>query len=366
VDIYIGIVTVSLILIALTAILNAITFPRLSILSKPSQFPLVSVLIPARDEGDIIRETVKCWLSVIYPNHEVLILDDQSSDDTASIALTVASGDPRVRILQGAPLPDGWKGKNWACHQFVQAARGDILIFTDADVRWEPQALTALVAEMIVSRADLFTVWPTQITETLAERLVVPLMGFVIIGYLPLLAVHHINWPIFSAAVGQCLAFRRQAYEAIGGHEAISKAIVEDMAFARGIKRRHLHLRAADGAGIISTRMYHGWPDVRDGFAKNILGGHGNSMAFLAFSTFFHWSLFVFPWVWLFFDPIQAMILGSLGILVRALTAAVTRQRLRDALFLPVSVLLMTLITVRSAQWHFTGGPRWRGRIYGS
>jgi len=363
-EIYIAFVTFFLVLIALIAILNALTFPRLHLSSLVSH-PLVSVLIPARNESALIAETVRSWLAQTYPNFEILILDDNSSDGTADLVCRAANGDPRLRILAGKPLPDGWKGKNWACHQLSQAARGDLLLFTDADVRWQPQALTALIAEMTHTRADLLTVWPTQETHTWAERLVVPLMGFVIIGYLPVLAVHYIPWTVFAAAMGQCLVFRRSAYEQIGGHAAVRNALVEDMALAYAIKRKRLRLRSADGAGLISARMYRGWPEVRDGFAKNILAGHGSHLAFLALSTIFHWSLFLFPWVWLFFDPLSAALLCTLGVLTRALTAAVTRQRLADALFLPVSVLLMMVIAGRAVQWHFTGGPRWKGRAYG-
>jgi chlorobactene glucosyltransferase len=296
---------------------------------------------------------------------EIIILDDGSTDGTADIALLAAGGDAHVRILHGAQLPEGWKGKNWACHQLAQVARGDILLFTDADVLWEPDALVALIGEMTRSRADMLTIWPTQITRTWTERLVVPLVGFVIISYLPLVAVHHTPWPVFSAAIGQCLAFRRQSYMSVGGHQAVRNDMLEDMAFGRGIKRKHMRLRLADGAGLISTRMYRSWSEVRDGFAKNILGGHGNNLAFLFFSTFFHWSLFIFPWFWWFVNPLQASLLCLLGILARALSAAVTRQRLVDALLLPVSVILMTMIVAHALKWHFSGGLRWKGRIYG-
>ncbi len=367
-QIYLAFVTLFLVLIALIAILNAFTFPRLSVRHQPSadgDQPFVSVLIPARDEAAVIAATVRAWLAQTYANFELLILDDQSSDGTAETARQAAAGDLRLRLLPGAPLPEGWKGKNWACHQLSQAARGEILLFTDAEVRWSPDALSALLAEMSCSRADLLTVWPTQETRAWSERLVVPLMAFVIIGYLPVLAVHHIPWTVFAAAMGQCLAFRRAAYQQIGGHAAVRSALVEDMAFAYAVKRARLRLRAADGAGLISTRMYRNWAEVRDGFAKNILSGHGDSLFFLFLSTLFHWSLFVFPWLWLFFEPLQGGLLIALGVLTRALTAAVTRQRPLDALFLPVSVLLMTIVAARAVWWRFTGGPRWKGRVYG-
>lgn len=344
-----------------------------------------------RNESAVIAETVRSLLAQNYPNFEILILDDHSTDDSAEIARAAAGDDPRLRILPGEPLPPGWTGKVWACHQLAEQARGEYLLFTDADVRWEPGALTALMAQAQRTQADLLTVWPTQITQTWGERLVVPLMAFTILAYLPVLAVHHLPWPVFSAAMGQCLLFRRDAYQKIGGHAAIRNQILDDMAFAYAIKRSRLRLRMADANGLIQTRMYRNWPQVRDGFAKNILAGHGNSVLFLLFSTFFHWWQFILPWFMLFitllaprsfvltahrslmtdnwilitdnWTPITAScLLITLSLLTRALTAATSRQRIRDSLLLPVSVFLMTLIAFRSLQWRFTGGPQWKGR----
>ncbi len=338
--------------------------------SASQSVPLVSICIPARNEAAIIAETIRAWLSQTYPNFELILLDDHSTDDTAKIARLAAQNDPRVRIIMGEPLPPGWKGKNWACHQLSQHASGDLLIFTDADVRWQSGALFALVSHFTQTQAHLLTVWPTQQTLTWGERLVVPLMALAIMAYLPVLAVHHIPWPIFAAANGQCLIFRRDAYHKIGGHAAVRANIVEDMGFAYAIKRAGMRLRMADGNGLITTRMYRNWPETRDGFAKNILGGHGNSIFFLLLSTLFHWSVFTFPALWFlyalstFHFSFTAFILTASGCLIRALTAAATRQRIADAIFMPLSPILMTLIVVRALHWRFSGGPQWKGRTY--
>jgi chlorobactene glucosyltransferase len=374
VEVFIAFVTFFLILIALITILNALTFPRLFPLPPPFDFrPSVSVLVPARNESAVIAGTVEAWLAQEYTDFELLILDDNSSDSTAEIAQASARGDPRLRVLAGAPLPEGWKGKSWACHQLAEAARGDLLLFTDADVTWQPGALSALVGEVGRSRADLLSVWPKQITHTWAERLVVPLMGFVFLGYLPILAVHYVPWPVFSAAIGQCLVIRRPAYQAIGGHASVREALVEDMALAWNIKHKRLRLRLADGTRLGSVRMYRNWPEVRDGFAKNILAGHANRISLLFLSALIHWSLFLFPCLWLAIGwalpvpgwPVAPVVLSVQGMLIRALTAAVTHQRIGDAVTLPISIISMTLITARAVQWHFSGGPRWKGRVYG-
>lgn len=297
-------ITLALIGMAGIAIVNTFTFPRLSTLPALSQTqktsPRLSLLIPARNEAAVIGPTVNSLLNQTYTNFELIILDDTSTDGTAKIAQTVAQGDSRLRVLTGQPLPAGWLGKNWACHQLAQAASGDWFIFADADVRWSPEAVAALLAEMERTQADLLTIWPTQQTHTWGERLVVPLMALVILAYLPLPLVHHTSWPVFAAANGQCLAFRRRAYQTIGGHAALRDNVLEDVNFARRIKARGFRLRMADGAGLITCRMYLDWPAVRDGFAKNILAGYGNSVFFLVLAAIFHWLVFVLPWLFLF------------------------------------------------------------------
>ncbi len=391
--------TLALTGIAFIAIFNTLTFPRLTALPALSKTegspPRLSLLIPARNEAAVIAQTVRGLLAQSYPHFELILLDDHSTDDTAALAQAAASGDPRFRVLTGQPLPPGWMGKSWACHQLAEAAQGDWLIFTDADVRWSPGALAALAAEMSRTGADLLTIWPTQITVTWGERLVVPLMALVILGYLPVLLVHHTPWSAFAAANGQCLAFRRRAYEAIGGHAAIQSSIIEDITFARRVKTAGLRLRMADGAGLIACRMYPDWPSVRAGFAKNILAGYGGRVFFLALATLFHWLIFLFPWLLLFtiYDLSPAaqvagdfgftiaaspftihyssftihnllLLLIALGLLIRMLTAAATRQRLGDALLMPVSVLLMTWIAGQAVWWQWRyGGPKWKGRV---
>ncbi len=365
-------VTLMLTAMAAIAILNVFTFPRLTASPPPQASPLVSVLIPARNEAAVIGETLRRLLAQDYAHYEVLLLDDHSDDDTAGIARRAAGDDPRLRLLQGAPLPAGWLGKSWACQQLAQAAQGEYLIFTDADVSWGAGALSRLVGELQRRGGDLLTVWPTQRTESWGERLVVPLLAFVIIAYLPLLAVHYIPWPVFAAAIGQCLAFRREVYFAIGGHAAIRASIIDDMAFAKTIKRRGFRLRAADAAGLMGCRMYHNWPEVRDGFAKNILAGHGSRIVLLLLSWVFHWLLFLAPWVWLALGwlggppewPWWPLCLMGLGVGIRALTAAYSRQRLADACLLPVSVILMAIIASQAIVWRWRyGAVRWKGRV---
>jgi len=360
-----------LIVITGVSVTNALSFPRLRRV-RPARAPFVSLLVPARNEEAVIAETVKRLLAQDYPAFELIVLDDQSEDGTRAIALQAARGDRRFEIIGGEPLPPGWLGKNWACHRLSGEAHGEVLVFTDADVRWEPGTLSAVVALMEQSRADLLSVWPTQQTVTWAERLVIPMMMFVVVGYLPELAVRHVQWPVFAAANGQCIVIRRDVYEDIGGHAAVRSNVIEDMGLAWNTKRARHRLVIALGEDLIGARMYRNWRQVREGFAKNILAGHANSPFLLLLSALFHWTLFFIPWLWLLLGvflpagaawPWLPLALVGLGLGARMLTAAVTHQRLGDALLLPVSVVLMTIITGQAFWWQFArGGPQWKGR----
>jgi chlorobactene glucosyltransferase len=369
----IGIVFISgaLCVIACIAILNAFAFPRLGAYAgRQADSPRVSVLIPARNEAAVIGDTVRPLLSQGDALHELLLLDDHSTDGTADAARQAAADDPRLKIIAGAPLPDGWFGKNWACHQLAEQASGDLLVFTDADVDWRPGALDALGAARASSGADMLTVWPTQVTRTWSERVVVPLMAFVIHGYLPAPLVNGTRYASFSAANGQCIAFTRDAYQRVGGHAAVRDDIVEDIRLARLTKRAGRRLVMIEGDGLVACRMYADWRQVRDGYAKNIVAGYGSVPAMLA-GTVFHWLVLLGPWLWLLLGagdttglwPGLPLAWIALGIGTRALTAAATRQRIGDAVTLPIGALLMTIIAGQALYWQVRyGGVRWKGR----
>lgn len=357
-------VSIALGVVWLTALSNFLFFPKLRVPHRRTiDNPSLSVLIPARNEAASIGKTIQSLLGQSVTTFELLILDDQSEDETGAIARAWAARDERVRVLNGRPLPTGWLGKNWACHQLAQAAQGERLLFLDADVRCAPEAMMALLTLRKRLAADLLTVWPTQLSETWGERLIIPQIALAILAYLPILGVHFTPFAAFAAANGQCMLFTRRAYVQIGGHASVRDAVVEDVALARAIKRSGLRLRMADGSRLVCCRMYQNWPGVRDGLAKNLLAGHGNSILFLTTSTLFHLLIFVFPWIWLLYGGgAWAVALGLGGMGLRGATAVFTRQRLQDALLMPLSVLLMTRIAWRSVRWRVQGNSEWKGR----
>ncbi len=353
---------------------NLAFYPRLR--PAPAQPPRVSVLLPARNEAAVIGATVRRLLDSSSAIHELILLDDDSTDGTAELARQAAAGDPRLRVITGAPLPPGWLGKNWACHQLADAATGEFLLFTDADVIWRRGAIDGLIVLRERLQADLLSIWPTQETGSWAERLIIPLITFADWAYLPIVAVHHVTRPAWaaaalSAAIGQCLLFTRDAYARLGGHAAVRSSIIDDLALARRAKALGLRLRLGEADGLIACRMYHNWPEVRDGFAKNILAGYGGVLPMVG-SALFHGVVYLLPYLLALttaLDPVPGepsawawLALCAWAIGLRAVTAWTASQRIRDAIWLPVSVVLMTAIAVRALNWRLTGGPVWKGR----
>ncbi len=350
---------------------NLLSFPRLEPVYTSNRSARVSVLVPARNEAAVIGESVRSVLRQSYSQLELLVLEDDSDDGTEGAAIEASESDDRLRTIRGRPIPGGWLAKSWACQQLAEQAGGEILIFIDADVRWQPRALDSMLYELVRTDADMLAIMSTQETETWPERLCVPLMALAIHAYLPAVGVHRTNHALLSAANGQCMAFKRAAYDSLGGHACVRDSILDDIGLARCAKRAGLRLRMAEACGLITCRMYRDWQTVREGYAKNMLAGFGGATGLVA-GTVFHWVVFLGPWVLLGigfagepvpWHPYWALLLILAGLFVRAMSAWWTGQRAGDALLMPISVLLMTCIAVQSLWWHWRhGGPLWKGR----
>lgn len=240
-----------------------------------SRAPLVSVIVPARDEAVNIERCVRSLCASDYPRFEVIVVDDRSEDGTAELARGIAPGSAeRVEVVEGAAVPEGWLGKPWACWQGVRWARGDLLLFTDADTIHGPALLGGAVVALEESGADLVTVAGRQIMGSFWERLVQPQIFMTM-----LLRFHDIVRSIErgrwrdAIANGQFLLFRREAYEAVGGHEAVKDEVVEDLALAQLVVRRGLKLELRMAEGDLSTRMYRSLADMVRGWSKNLVMG---------------------------------------------------------------------------------------------
>jgi chlorobactene glucosyltransferase len=261
--------------------------------------------VPARNEEDNIERCVSSLLAQDYPDFEILVLDDQSTDRTRQIIEDLSRSDSRLKVLDGQPLQPGWLGKNWACAQLAEHATGELLFFTDADTFFQPQALRAAVAVQQGEQADLLTGFPRQEVHSWGERFIVPLFAWAFYCFTPLLIAYRFKLPWLSNAIGQMLLFRREAYQAVGGHAAVQASITEDLSLAKRIKSCGLRWRVMDATSLISCRMYRSGREAFAGLSKNLFAAFG-----------FRLLPYVLIWLWLavvFWEPLAVLDAYFLG-----------------------------------------------------
>ena len=235
--------------------------------------PLVSVLVPARNEEGTIADCLRSLLAQDYPNLEILVLDDRSTDATPDVVRSL--GDPRVRLLPGAPLPPGWTGKNWACHQLSSAADGDLLCFVDSDTTLAPGTVSAAVALQEEHRAGLVSFLPRAERRSVSGSVLLPMVTHAMFALFPMAMVHRAVASGVAVAFGPFLLVTRAAYDAAGGHAARRDAIVDDVELSRAVKAAGHRVRLANGTDLVETGWYRGVGDIWRGFSKNAYGGIG-------------------------------------------------------------------------------------------
>ncbi len=340
--------------------------------SQPGQGPFVSVLVPARNEALNIDACVRSLFAQDYPAFEVIVLDDQSTDGTRSILEEIRKEHPQLKILNGQPLPFGWLGKHWACHQLDSAAQGELLLFTDADTWHEPYALGDSVAALLEQEADLLTAFPHEQVITWGEKLTVPILGFAMFSFVPVFLA---RWRIFSRlsiTIGQFMLFRRSAFDAIGGYEAIRSHPVDDVTLGRRILSHGYKWLLVDGTHHIHCRMYRDFDAAVAGFTKNLFAFFDH-----------HVLLYLLAWLWIgcvFLEPVLVILLGWLGIpLVYFPTSlawiavgesivlfVIAYYHSRIPLYLvwlyPVSMILFVTLALRSLYFALQGRHDWKDR----
>ena len=359
----------------------------------PPDAPLISVCVPARNEERNIRGCIEAILRQDYPNFEVIVLDDRSTDATSEILRQfIMESDrllsemkertPSLQIIQGSVLPAGWAGKPHALYQAADAARGEWLCFVDADTFLSPSALSSCYANAIETRADMFTIMTFQVLGSFWEKVVMPLvMTALSVGFSP----RKVNDPGRKDAIanGQFILIRRSVYDAIGGHESVRDQIVEDKAISEQVKWHGHHLIVADGRAVARTRMYTSLPGMWEGWTKNIylglsdrpslllLGVFGALLALIAALFLPVWPFLGIRWLfngggWMAMLVIsESLVFWAYLISIRAHVAKAMAISPWYALTMPIGAAVFAAMMFTSAFRVLSGkGVSWKGRIY--
>ena len=322
---------------------------------------LVSVLIPTRNEEKNIGSCLNFILAQDYKNLEVLVLDDQSTDSTKEIANSFSEKHKNILCLDGKQLPENWTGKNWACHQLSLKAKGQYLLFVDADVELATHAISSALKIMLDKKTKMLSVFPTQRIKSFGEWLIVPLMNWLLLSFLPLRQVYSSRNKSLIAANGQFILWDRETYFSIGGHKQVANAVVEDMELARNAKANNKIITLL-GGNVIFCRMYSNFPDAFKGFSKNFYPGFNlNPTIFICFVMLLFF-LFAVSSAFAFTDS-NYLILVMLIVLSRILISQISHQNLfLNVILHPIQMILMLVVGINSIVSTRLGYAAWKGR----
>jgi len=318
----------------------------------------VSLLVPMRNEAGTLPQSLPAMLD--QPVGQLVILDDGSVDGSLQVARSLAAGYPHAEVVLGVPAPASWVGKNWACHQLGLRASGSILMFCDADVVLGPGAVQASLDAMGRQRADVFSVFPRQITRSWGEHLLVPLIDDVLLCLLPF-GLLSVDVPQAATANGTLLAFHRKAYQQLDGFAGVRDQIMEDVMLARRTRRAGLKLGLALGGGLVATRMYAGYAETVVGLGRGLLPAFGGHRLLLGAAFGWHVIAYTAP-LWLLSRHQRKWLLPLvLGLLERLLVETKTRQGTGwQAALVPLSPLAATPVVMQAMRRR----QRWKGREY--
>ena len=333
----------------------------------------VSILIPARNEERAIEASVRAALASRNVDAEVIVLDDHSEDATAEIVARIAMTDSRLRLFSAPPLPVGWCGKQFACSVLADLATSPTLCFIDADVQLTPTGVAEMIGALRLRHSSLVSGFPRQITHTILEQLLLPLMHFLLLGFLPLSGMRKLVHPSFGAGCGQIFVADTDAYRKVGGHTAIRNSRHDGITLPKAFRRAGFMTDLCDATGVASCRMYQSAHEVFFGLLKNATEGLAAPSRILPFSLVLFAgqvlpvALFLFAWIGTSSPSFRLLTAAALftSYVPRLIASVRFQQPFFGAVFHPVAIFLLLGI-----QWYalirslFHLPATWKGRSY--
>ncbi|MDB4927372.1 glycosyltransferase family 2 protein [Mucilaginibacter sp.] len=339
---------------------NFISDPKLRRVNRPYN-DMVSILIPVRNEEENILNLLQSIHQQDYQDYEVIILDDDSTDRTFGLCTAFAAAHSNFRVIKGDNLARGWLGKNYACHQLAEQARGNFFLFIDADEQMSKGLINSAIHRMYMQKLALLSLFANQQMLTIGEKLVVPLMHYILLNLLPLRLIYLVKNYSVAAASGQFMLFDAETYRSNLWHEQVKDKVVEDVEIMRLVKASGYNGEALMANGMVNCRMYKNYTDAVNGFSKNFLA---------AFSYNVLWFLIYI--VFIIGGPMMVMItlnfqliffMAGLIILTRIMISLSAGQNAWYNIILhPLQMLSLTLIAFLAIQRHLTKTIIWKGR----
>jgi len=333
--------------------------------------PLISILIPARNEERNIKNCLNSLLGQNYSNLEIVVLDDNSSDQTYKLAKELSCQSKKLKVIQGKELPPGWNGKNWACHQLSQAAKGDWLLFTDADTTHRPNSISTAISAARKNNSVFVTLIPGFINKTWSEKLVLPIIHFAFLVLIPFKLINYSKDCRLAFAIGPFMLIKKDFYFSWGGYETIKKEIVDDFALAKTVKKNKGKITILDGTRFMKVRFYINFRELWYGLSKNTYAAIGSSPHYLAILLLGCYFLFIYPYLslWWAFESNQSLTLPLLQVSTISAMKIILAKRFRTSLFFgllhPFTVILTLLILLNSFRLSlFKKKIAWKERLY--
>jgi chlorobactene glucosyltransferase len=342
----------------------------------PHPAPLISVLVPARDEEENIGACLESLQKQDYPNFEVLVLDDNSVDGTAGIVSRLAAADNRIKLISGEPLPEDWAGKPFACYQLAQQAGGDWLLFVDADTVHAPHMLRSVLEAALKLKVSLLSGFPRQLAGSLPQKIAVPMIYFIILGWAPLWLIHRLKSHHPSVAIGQFLLFPRDEYWRIGGHKVVRSRILDDIWMGIEVSRHRGRHVAIDLSPVVSCNMYPTVGSMWSGLVRCIYSVTALSpimlLALIPIACLFYIGPFYWLWNGFFMND---MSLVWRGVVVCQIALIIFMRWLVDNRFKEPAVsawlhllgigYILVIVLYSFGRWLVGAGVSWKERTYG-
>jgi chlorobactene glucosyltransferase len=340
--------------------------------------PLVSILIPARNEEENIKKCIDSLIVQDYKNIEILVLDDNSTDNTAEIVKDLAKNYRFLKLIKGEPLKKRWTGKNYACYQLFKKSKGGYLFFTDADTVHEKNSVSSAIACLLKEKLDILSACPRQMMNSFHERMVVGLTNFQLL-IPPLVFLKKSKIPIFGSGIGSLMLAKRKSYTAIGGHKRIKGSCIEDTSISKLFIKMGYKFMIFNGVKVYSTSLYKNFRDIYDGFCRIFMGNFNNNKISVSSIILVLFIFFLQPFILLaamFFINFNVDVLFNLNLALlsfqilvilstRAMAVLKINGKIYDIFLHPISIFYMIFMDLALIfKKRSEPSISWKGRLY--